>query len=492
MGSLRSKLQHYEPTEGVPPRELFTIPAEEILGFLSDIKSDLTKKNLLDESGLAKLELVVRRVVHGTIYTVEIPRENRVDPETADYLKRFEVDMDRSPKGPGACSLSRARFHSILRLPESADEIHALAPLQLPPTATSEVSLISILKDPPVTEHLRHFEEWGFNPFKLDDLTHHLPVSTIVYTLFLQWDLIRKLNLDDEKLQRYLQQIERLYHDNPYHNRIHAADVIHCVHWFLQRCALNGYLKEHILMAAILSAAIHDVDHPGLNNAFQINTHSELAVLYSDRSVLENYHLATAFRMLQMPQFNFLHEMPKDTYKEVREVMIEMVLATDMSMHSNFFTKWKSRIKGEELKFSDRNDVILILQIAIKCADISNSAKPWEINNLWVERVTEEFFRQGDRERELKLSISPLCDRSQPALAKGQKAFIDFVVKPLFESFCEVFPEANLTLETLMSNRRRWEELEAIQTAAVAAAAAAASSASAARLSVTGTSSQTS
>lgn len=468
--TLRSKLQRYEPNGSSAPHELFTIPAEEILTFLSDIKADLAKKNMLDESSVAKMEFVVRRVVHGTIYTVEIPKDARVDAETADYLKRFEVDMERSSATHNRSgSLSRARFHNIQRLPESDEEMHALSPLQTP-TPSADGNLMAIVKDPSVMEALRHLEEWGFSPFKLDEVTHHLPLSTLVYALFLQWDLVRKLNLDDERLQSFLLQIERLYHDNPYHNHIHAVDVVHCVHWFLLKCGLSGYLKEHILMAAILASAIHDVDHPGLNNAFQINTQSDLAILYSDRSVLENHHLATAFRLLSLPQFNFLSGTSKEVFREIREVMIEMVLATDMSMHSHFLSKWKSRIKGEELKFSDRNDVILILQIAMKCSDISNVAKPWDLNNLWVDRVTEEFFSQGDRERELHMSVSPLCDRSQPALGKGQKAFIDFVVKPLFESFCELFPAASLTMETMMENRRRWEELEAKQTAAAAAA----------------------
>lgn len=41
-----------------------------------------------------------------------------------------------------------------------------------------------------------------------------------------------------------------------------------------------------------MAALSHDVDHPGLNNGFLVNTLDEMALLYNDQSVLENHHVA--------------------------------------------------------------------------------------------------------------------------------------------------------------------------------------------------------
>lgn len=50
-------------------------------------------------------------------------------------------------------------------------------------------------------------------------------------------------------------------------------------------------------MAALLAAAVHDVDHPGRTNSFLCNAGSELAILYNDTAVLENHHAALAFQL---------------------------------------------------------------------------------------------------------------------------------------------------------------------------------------------------
>jgi cAMP-specific phosphodiesterase 4 len=56
----------------------------------------------------------------------------------------------------------------------------------------------------------------------------------------------------------------------------------------------------------------------------------------------------------------------------------------------------------------------------VHCADLSNPTKPLELYRRWVERIMEEFFQQGDREREAGLDISPMCDRFNATIEKSQ------------------------------------------------------------------------
>ena len=62
----------------------------------------------------------------------------------------------------------------------------------------------------------------------------------------------------------------------------------------------------------------------------------------------------------------------------------------------------------------------------VHCSDLSNPTKPLDIYRQWVDRIMEEFFRQGDRERDGGLEISPMCDRFNATIEKSQVLIIVF------------------------------------------------------------------
>lgn len=68
-------------------------------------------------------------------------------------------------------------------------------------------------------------------------------------------------------------------------------------------------------VASLVAAACHDFDHDGLNNTYHQNAFTNRAIRYHDKSIQENYHAAESFQILLKPQFNFLHEMGRDSLK---------------------------------------------------------------------------------------------------------------------------------------------------------------------------------
>lgn len=48
---------------------------------------------------------------------------------------------------------------------------------------------------------------------------------------------------------------------------------------------------------ALISASVHDIDHPGRSSAFLCNSDNTLAILYNDVCVLESHHAALTFRL---------------------------------------------------------------------------------------------------------------------------------------------------------------------------------------------------
>lgn len=97
----------------------------------------------------------------------------------------------------------------------------------------------------------------------------------------------------------------------------------------------------------MIAAAIHDLGHPGFTNGFLVNTRHDLAILYNDSSVLEMYHPSQAFTLAWNNQkSNIFDNLPFPVYRRVRESIISMVLATDMSHHASELAMCNSRVQS--------------------------------------------------------------------------------------------------------------------------------------------------
>jgi len=202
-----------------------------------------------------------------------------------------------------------------------------------------------------------------------------------------------------------------------------------------------------------------------VNNTFLEATKHELAITYNDVSVLENHHVAAAFKLLKNSELDWTTTLQLEDYKDFRETVIQMVLGTDMRAHFEHLTKFKSKLAGEGFvqQHIERKDMRLLLTMALHAADISNPAKPQPIATAWAKRSMEEFFRQGDKEAELGLPVSPFMDRSKVPLAATivncQIGFINVLVRPLLSEWAAFLgPEAERDIiVTLEATLRLWE-----------------------------------
>jgi cAMP-specific phosphodiesterase 4 len=107
--------------------------------------------------------------------------------------------------------------------------------------------------------------------------------------------------MDSQKYVKFSLRLQNAYRENPYHSSVHAADVVQNVYYYL----IGGGAQERCktttldLASLFISAAAHDVDHPGTNNIFEQKTKSKLSILYNDVAILENHHAATFFFLME-------------------------------------------------------------------------------------------------------------------------------------------------------------------------------------------------
>ncbi|XP_059863702.1 3',5'-cyclic-AMP phosphodiesterase 4A-like isoform X3 [Delphinus delphis] len=312
-----------------------------------------------------------------------------------------------------------------------------------------------------LAQELENLNKWGLNIFCVSDYAGGRSLSCIMYTIFQERDLLKKFRIPVDTMVTYMLTLEDHYHpDVAYHNSLHAADVLQSTHVLLATPALDAVFTDLEILAALFAASIHDVDHPGVSNQFLINTNSELALMYNDESVLENHHLAVGFKLLQEDNCDIFQNLSKRQRQSLRKMVIDMVLATDMSKHMTLLADLKTMVETKKVTSSgvllldNYADRIQVLRNMVHCADLSNPTKPLELYRQWTDRIMAEFFQQGDRERERGMEISPMCDKHTASVEKSQVGFIDYIVHPLWETWADlVHPDAQEILDTLEDNR---------------------------------------
>ncbi|XDV49294.1 hypothetical protein PO909_018574 [Leuciscus waleckii] len=316
-----------------------------------------------------------------------------------------------------------------------------------------------------LAKELEDVNKWGLNVFKVGEFSGNRPLTVMMHTIFQERDLLKTFKIPLDTFITYLMTLEDHYHaDVAYHNNIHAADVTQSTHVLLSTPALEAVFTDLEILAAIFASAIHDVDHPGVSNQFLINTNSELALMYNDSSVLENHHLAVGFKLLQEENCDIFQNLNKKQRQSLRKMVIDIVLATDMSKHMNLLADLKTMVETKKVTSSgvllldNYSDRIQVLQNMVHCADLSNPTKPLQLYKQWTDRIMEEFFSQGDRERERGMEISPMCDKHNASVEKSQVGFIDYIVHPLWETWADlVHPDAQDILDTLEDNREWYQ-----------------------------------
>jgi cAMP-specific phosphodiesterase 4 len=215
----------------------------------------------------------------------------------------------------------------------------------------------------------------------------------------------------------------------------------------------------------LFAAAIHDVGHLGLNNQFLVQTKHDLAVLYHDESVMENHHLAVAFRLLLGEDCNMLSNLAEDEQRQVKRNAVRLVLATDITREVNNLAALRTLVETSKvskdgvLLLNNYADRIQVLECLLHCADVSNPARPSALSIQWTDCIVEEFYCQGDEERRLGLPVSPMMDRHNPSVEKSQVAFIEVICYPLWESWAElVHPCGQVMLDNLLANKAHWQD----------------------------------
>jgi len=284
-----------------------------------------------------------------------------------------------------------------------------------------------------------------------DDLVH------LAMDIFESLDLPAKVGVDTESIKRLVSSVQGYMFDNTYHNWHHAFDVFQSTYALATQMGTFDRLSDVEAMALLVSALCHDLEHPGVTNPFLVGVRSELAIIYNDRSVLENHHCCRCFQLLYHQSIDFFKNWKDADILRFREVAVANIMATDMARHGEYINRLRARATGTN--FEEERDVEIMkeMEIVIKIADIGNVGKPFPCAMKWAVRITEELFMQGDLEARAGVPVTAMCNRSLQSRVQLQKGFIDHVVEPFHELLSQAYPPMACAFPHTKSNRKVWD-----------------------------------
>lgn len=369
-------------------------------------------------------------------------------------------------------------------------------------------------------------QSWEWDILGRDDLELCAFLLDMMHT----FDLFKALRIDLGTMASFVDSVRVAYRPNPYHNFKHGVSVVHVCFLALYHAPVATLSLTHSIdrLALLLAGLCHDVDHPGVNNAYESNALTPLAIQYNDASVLEHHHAAVMFELLRAGERSHrpVHAttssnnplvtakagskadpwatpgtgsaavpteevvsvlaLPRPLFTQFRRLAINAILATDMSHHSDLTEQARKvalpasaegvTVTAEALPSK------FVAEMLVHSADLSNPVLPhFAVVDKWADLVCAEFSAQVAAEKAQGLPFAPHMDglTSRLAVAKLQIGFIDYVVSPLWNAVGTILPEFKVAVSNMATNRGKWKAIVDEETAKQQAAAAAAAAAAA-------------
>uniref|UniRef100_A0A914HUE6 Phosphodiesterase n=1 Tax=Globodera rostochiensis TaxID=31243 RepID=A0A914HUE6_GLORO len=281
-------------------------------------------------------------------------------------------------------------------------------------------------------------------------------------SMFKSLGFIDRYRIRRRTLARFLLMVQKGYRDVPYHNWSHAFAVAHFCYLFLRMPSVKSALHELERFALLVACLCHDIDHRGTTNAFQLQSQTPLAQLYSSEgSVLERHHFAQTVSILGMDECNIFDQLNQQQYQQIMDCIREVILATDIAAH---LRKVERIAEMANDGFDARSDEhrYLFMCLLMTASDLSDQSKHFRHSKAIAENIYKEFFSQGDLEKEMGNRPIEMMDRERACVPKIQIEFMDTVALPVFRLLAQLLPELQSTHQALNHNRRCWMMLDQI------------------------------
>ncbi|XP_053211051.1 cGMP-specific 3',5'-cyclic phosphodiesterase-like isoform X2 [Panonychus citri] len=299
-------------------------------------------------------------------------------------------------------------------------------------------------------------DSFSFSDFNLSETDTCLATLRI----FMELGLINRFQIPYKVLCRWLLSVKKNYRPVIYHNWRHSFNVTQTMYTILTTGGMEKIMNQLDILALIVACLCHDLDHRGTNNSFQSKIDSPLATLYST-STMEHHHFDQCIMILNSEGNNILQALSPEEYKSVVSLIESCILSTDLAQYFNKRDKFKDLVSNKSTEWIGNNKTILAGMLMTAC-DVSAICKPWSIQCRIAQLVADEFFQQGDLEKN-QLNSQPIAmmDRDRKhEFPVMQVTFIDTICLPIYSILSDCWPPLNPLYKGCLANRTRWFKIQ--------------------------------
>uniref|UniRef100_A0A1B6CTP1 Phosphodiesterase n=1 Tax=Clastoptera arizonana TaxID=38151 RepID=A0A1B6CTP1_9HEMI len=293
-------------------------------------------------------------------------------------------------------------------------------------------------------------DEYHFNVFNLDD------GEKVSHAIYMFEDLFGLSRFDRDNLVRFTLTVKKNYRRVPYHNWTHGFSVANSMYSIIKHS--KDTFSPNECLSLYIAALCHDLDHRGKNNKFMLETESPLAAIYST-STMEHHHFNQTVTILQQQGHNIFNQLSNNEYKQVLGYIKHCILATDLARFFPYKAQLQQLVAERTFSWANPEHRLLLQAVTMTASDLSASAKPWELQAETAQVIFQEFYEQGDAERESGITPVPMMDRNQPEQqVASQVEFLKSICIPCYSVLSELIVETKPMLYECQNNLKMWEQ----------------------------------
>lgn len=275
--------------------------------------------------------------------------------------------------------------------------------------------------------------------------------------MFIDLDFLGRFHVDYTVLCRWLASVKKNYRAVTYHNWRHAFNVAQMMFAAITSTMWWKKLGEVECLSLIIACLCHDLDHRGTNNSFQVKSSSNIAQLYST-STMEHHHFDQCLMILNSKGNQILANLSQDEFKRVINILEDAIVATDLAVYFRRRTETFALLHSGTVEWHSDHDRSLVRGLLMTACDLGAITKPWPIQRRVAHLVADEFFYQGDLEKN-QLHIEPIDmmnREKKDRLPAMQVDFIDTICQPVYEAFSSLSDKLTPMLDGCLNNKKQW------------------------------------